>query len=1197
LKGSIGYLTSEGCSLQAQLRCLAHQFRLHCLGVVLLLISPSLVAQTSVATGSIVGTVNDTSGAVIIGAQIIITNGGTGQDIKVTTNSAGMYNSGALFPGSYTLRVSADGFATVTARVTVLIGNTTSENVKLPVRAEDEVIDVTSSELQINTQQAMVQGVLNSMQIETLPVNGRNFLDMAQLEPGVQIQDGQNFDPTKAGYSSISFGGRYGRTARIEVDGVDVSDETVGTTTTDIPSSAIQEFQLSQSSLDLSSELTSSGAVNVVTRSGTNEFHGEAFDLFRDSSIAANLPTPPGFRSPFQRSQFGGRFGGPIVTNKAFFFLDGERTKQDEFSPVPVGPPFQAFSGGFTSPFRESNLLGRADYQFTHGAHVFYRYSYYQGFLFATQGSGFQVYDTKNITRAHVIGADFNTDTFTHAIRFEYLKFGNQIVDETKGGNLPLANLGLELFMVGPGLATGTNFLAPQTTTQSNHQIKYDGTKAIRSHIIRYGVAFNHIQGFTFEALFRNQPADFTNVGPLEQSFAANSCGLGSPCFPGGISNPRNYPVEFVIVGNGSGFYSELPAFGQPAGGLGPDNRLGAYIGDSWKISSNFTLTYGLRYVRDTGRSDSDLPALPQLNALIQGLGNSVRQPNENLAPQVGFAWDPFSTGKTSIRGGIGLFFENSIWNNIFFDRPLRLVQGTFNAFPLACAGPGVNLPIPVAGGQIMPGTGVCGNASGGPVAIGTAVADITSFQNRYQALTSSNFNAPNPQFAGNLLSQGLSLSGGLIAPKYQTPRSIQLNIGIQRTLRRDMVLSADYLRNVNLHFLLALDVNHVGDLRFFNRNNALAAISATNNSFGCGTATDAAAINCAIENGATMVNYAVNGLTSASDFGGVCSFCAFRGMNPSAPTLQILFPIGRSVYNGLQIKLVQDFKRSAPAIRAVNFQLAYSLSRFENPGTLDQDIANSGALDNNNPNRYFGPSGLDRTHQISVGGFAEFPGSFRLSVISHFYSPLSTTLFVPVTGIGSGEIFRTDFTGDGTVQDPLPGTTFGNFDRGINASNINNVLTKYNNTTALNLTPAGQVLLHTGLFTAAQLGVGDSLCYQNPGNLPVNSLCAIAPPVPLAPKGQVDLSWLRAFDLRLAWRHVFKEGLTVEPSVGIYNVFNFANFDLPGNTLTGLLLGSAGSVNGTTYADHNVNRVGVGSGVFALGSPRQIEFGLRITF
>jgi Carboxypeptidase regulatory-like domain len=1172
--------------------------RLHPLyGLLFLFSSASVLAQTSVATGSIVGTIADTSGAVIVGAQVTITNRATRQDIRVATNSAGIYNSGALLPGDYTLHITAKGFATVTARITALIGNTTSCSVRLAVRAGDEVIDVTSSDIQVNTQQAMVQGVLNSLQVETLPVNGRNFLDMAQLEPGVQIQDGQNFDPTKAGYSSISFGGRYGRTARIEVDGVDVSDETVGTTTADLPSSAIQEFQLSQSSLDLSTELTSSGAVNVVTRSGTHEFHGQAFDLFRDSSIAAKLPTPPGFRSPFQRSQFGGRLGGPMLLRKAFFFLDGERTKQDEFSPVPVDPPFQAFSGGFTSPFREANLLSRADYQFIHGAHVFYRYSYYQSSLFATQGAGFQVYDTKNITRAHVIGADFNSGNFTHAIRFEYLKFGNQIVDETKGSKLPLANLGLELFMVGPGLATGANLLAPQTTTQSNHQLKYDGTKTIRSHILRYGVAFNHIQGFTFEALFSNQPADATNVGTDELSFAANSCGLGNPCFSGGISNPLNYPVEFVNVGNGSGFYSELPAFGQRAGGLGPDDRIGAYIGDSWKVRSNLTLTYGLRYVRDTGRSDSDVPALPQLNALIPGIGNSVRQPNRNLAPQLGFAWDPFRNDKTSIRGGIGLFFENSIWNNLFFDRPLRLPWGTFNDFPLACAGSGVSLPIPVAGGQIAPGTGVCGNGSGGPVALGEAVSNIVSFQNRYQALTSSNFNAPNPEFAGNLLSQGLSLPAGLIAPNYQTPRSIQLNLGIQHALRRDMVLSVDYLRNVNLHFLLGLDANHVGDVRFFNRNNALAAISATNNSFGCGPATDAAAIDCAIRNGATMAAYAGRGLTSANDFGSVCSFCAFQGMNPSAPSLPILFPIGRSVYKGLQMKLVQDLKGPASAIRVLSFQLAYSLSRFENPGARDQDIASSFALDNNHPNRYFGPSGLDRTHQISLGGFVEFPGSFRLSAISHFYSPLSTALFVPPTPLGPGEIFRTDFTGDGTAGDPLPGTTFGNFDRGIKASNINNVLASYNNTTALNLTPAGQVLLQSGLFTSGQLGVGDSLCYQNANNLPVNSLCAIAPPIPLAPKGQVDLSWLRTFDIKFAWSLVFKEKLTVEPSVGLYNAFNFANFDLPGNTLTGELLGSAGTVNGTTYPDHNVNRVGVGSGVFSLGAPRQIEFGLRITF
>ena len=162
----------------------------------------------------------------------------------------------------------------------------------MQIGQESQVVEVQGNAVVVNTEQATVQGVLNLNQIENLPVNGRNFLDLAQLEPGVQIQEGSTFDPTKNGFSSISFQGRFGRTARIAVDGVDISDETVGTTTQNIPASAIQEFQLSQSSMDLSTELTSSGAVNVVTRSGTNKWHGQAFGLFRDHTLGHSVITP-----------------------------------------------------------------------------------------------------------------------------------------------------------------------------------------------------------------------------------------------------------------------------------------------------------------------------------------------------------------------------------------------------------------------------------------------------------------------------------------------------------------------------------------------------------------------------------------------------------------------------------------------------------------------------------------------------------------------------------------------------------------------------------------------------------------------------------------------------------------------------------------------------------------------------------------
>ena len=709
----------------------------------LLLLGLPLMAQTTISSGSIVGTVTDPTGAVVSGATVTITNVATGQVINVKTNATGTYSSGAVVPGNYTVKVGAKGFSGVSVPVTVQVGNTSTVNAKLQVGQESQVVEVQASEVQVNTEQPTVQGVLNAAQIENLPVNGRNFLDLAQLEPGVQIQDGQNFDPTKAGYSSISFGGRYGRTARIEVDGVDVSDETVGTTTTDIPASAIQEFQISQSSMDMSTELTSSGSVNVTTKSGTNAYHGEAFDQFRDSSVAAALPVPVGFKAPFQRSQFGGSFGGPIIKDKLFFFMDGERTKQDTQVPVPIAAPFTQYSGTFADPFREGNLLGRVDYQLGSNARMFYRFSYFENSLGATFGLGFSEYTNKDYTRTHVAGVDFNTGSFTHSIRFSYLKFQNQIINTLPPG-LPFANLGAIIYMGGSGLIAGPNYLAPQSTPQSDHEIKYDSSKIMGSHVIRYGVAYNHLQGGGFASFFKNGPLIVSAASSSEAAAAA-----GGP-FPGGASNPLNYPADAITMGNGLGFSTPNPALGFPAGGLGPDNRILLYLGDSWKIKPNFTLTYGLRYDRDTGRTDTQLGSLPELNAFVPGLGNAVSQPNTNLAPQLGFAWDPRNNGKTVIRGGIGLFYENAIWNNVLFDAPYREAKGAFGQYPSPCASPGSPIALPTETGTIIPSAAVCGaaGATSAPL-IGTALPSILALQTAYQAAFPFNLNLPNPSYSG----------------------------------------------------------------------------------------------------------------------------------------------------------------------------------------------------------------------------------------------------------------------------------------------------------------------------------------------------------------------------------------------------------------------------------------------------------------
>ncbi len=1200
------------------------------LGVLVLfasvLMCMSAMAQTTASTGTIVGTVTDPTGAVIGGAKVSIRNTATNQEIPLTSNSAGSYNSGALEPGTYKVQVTAKGFSGVAETVVVQVGNTATFNPKLQIGQESTVVEVQGSEVQVNTEQATVQGVITASQIENLPVNGRNFLDLAQLEPGVQIQDGTNFDPTKVGYSSISFGGRFGRSARIEVDGVDVSDETVGTTTQDIPASAIQEFQISQSKLDLSSDLTSSGAVSVTTQSGTNVYHGEGFGYFRDhSAIAAALPTPEGLSAPaFQRDQFGARFGGPVIKDKLFFFTDGERTLNNLQAPVALPAPFTSDSGFFNAPFRETELLGKVDYSLTKSAKLFYRYTYFANLTDATFFSGsFMIYSNKDDSRAHVLGLDFNTGSVTHSIRFEYLKFQNQIQNGDAGQ--PFSQSGLTLFN-GP-FSGGPNYLAPQSTPQSDHEYKYDGSKTVRNHIVRFGASFNHIQGGGFASFFSVAPLVFSAPNLLDANCQVVSASC--PAGPDGTtaSNFLNYDVQAITMGNGIGYSTANPAFGFPAGGLGPDNRIAFYAGDSWKIKSNFNIELGLRYVRDTGRNDADLPGIPALNGLVSSfpnLGARVSQPNLNFAPQIGLAWDPFKNGKTVIRAGAGLYYENTIWNNVLFDRPTREATGAFLQTTAVCNGPGSpGAPLAIPGGSIPVPDGVCGNGSD-PITIGAAAANIIALEHQYQSSYPFTPTLQNGGYIGNLLTEGLGIGSNTapltFAPNFQTPRSFQLNVGFQRELRTGTVLSVDYVRNVETHSLLGIDLNHVGDTRYFNMAGAQAAIAQTLSFCGV-TSIDQLQTLCpnnpvsANQSGyvprpGTMADFATNGLTETSELGtsgtngvldpnksGTCPVqgCAFGGLNPNESNMNFLLPIGRSVYNALDMKLVQNVLNPVKGVKSANFQIAYSLSRFVNPGGAntptsppnyqqgsDQDFV-IGAADNANPFRYMGPSTLDRTHQLSFGGSFGLPWGFQTGIIAHFYSPLSVPLVVPNSGDGNGEIFRTDFTGDGTTSDFVPGTKNGAFMRGISPSGLANVINNYNDTVAGQPTPAGNVLIANNLFTLTQL--------QTAG------FGGVAPSLPAPIPGAVGLSWLKDVDLSLSWKYSIREKVTIQPGIGLFNAFNLPNFDLPPNILSPYISGTPGSIGATTYSQQQNVRVGAGTGVYGLGSPRVAEFSLKITF
>ncbi len=299
-------------------------------------------------------------------------------------------------------------------------------------------------------------------------------------------------------------------------------------------------------------------------------------------------------------------------------------------------------------------------------------------------------------------------------------------------------------------------------------------------------------------------------------------------------------------------------------------------------------------------------------------------------------------------------------------------------------------------------------------------------------------------------------------------------------------------------------------------------------------------------------------------------------------------------------MKLVQNTANPMRGVKAANFQIAYSLSRFVNPlafagntppsnpvSANDQDFVLQ-AADNDNPLKFMGPSLLDRTHQISFGGSFDVKYGFRFGLIGHFYSPLSSPAIVGSTGSG-GQIFQTDFTGSGVGSQPLPGTTNGSFMRDFGVGGLNNAISRYNTTTASQPTPAGQELITANLFTFAQL----------------QTIGATPPTLATAPQDQLLFPWVKAFDFRLSWSHTFMDRIKLEPSVGIFNIFNFANFNLPPGAMSGWLDEGGSSINsvhthvqpGETGPESDTFRVGNGTGVFGLGSPRAIEWGLRLTF
>ena len=602
------------------------------------------LAQSQATTGNIEGRVLDPAGAVVPNAPVTARNKETGLERSAASDEDGHYRILLLPPGTYTVTAApAAGFqrAVTLDNVPVSVGGQTTLDVTYTLEGTATVIDVPSGAPLVETTRASVSTTVDERSVENLPVSGRNYLDFATLTPGVVR------DPTRVG--DLSVGGQKGTLNNLQVDGADNNNtffgQAFGRTGVRPPyqfsEESVKEFQVNQNGFSAEYGRAGGAVINVVTKSGTNVFHGGLFEYFRDESLNSNLPnvkaqlipgttTPrPNKRPPSQINQFGGRLGGPIVKDKAFFFFsyDGQRTNFLNVLEVPPIPAAQqAFILPRLAPYRvdrnQDVLMGKVDWALDQANQLTLRLNRqnftgvnneFTGAQAAGEHSGDSLAKTTTLTAA--LTSAFGP-TLVNEFRFQAARDSEPGTNNSDEPELQIRSAFGTLFF-------GRNNFSPRETTITRAQVINNVSHSAGRHSTRFGVdtlfdrTLNFFPGsfggiYTYNALadFPNNPASFT------QRFAG-ALGLGPTTKPNTID-------------------------------------FGAYAQDDWRLRHNLTLNLGVRYdyqqlarppIRNTD------PAL-----LAAGLDTSrVPKDKDNVAPRVGFTYSPDE--RSVVRGGYGLFY------------------------------------------------------------------------------------------------------------------------------------------------------------------------------------------------------------------------------------------------------------------------------------------------------------------------------------------------------------------------------------------------------------------------------------------------------------------------------------------------------------------------------------------------------------
>jgi outer membrane receptor protein involved in Fe transport len=712
-------------------------------------------AQSQAAGGEIEGTVTDQSGAVLPGVTVTIRNTATGISRETTTETSGLYRAPLLPVGPYEVTAVLAGFSTTKrANVTLSIGQTLTVDVSLKLSGTQEEVTVTAEAPIIEPARTHQATTVGAVAVANLPVNGRNFIDFVLTTPGVTRD-------TRSG--DISFAGQRGILNSLVIDGADNNNtffgQTLGRTGSgrapyQFSQDAVQEFQVNRNAYSAEYGRAGGAVINVVTKSGTNDFHGSAFEFYRDKSLNANtwankIRTPIPDRAPFRINQFGGSLGGPIQKDKAFFFFsyDGQRRSlPNAITPLSVTVPaailnssdpavqaglrlVQAANGDYTLTRDQDVFLGKIDYQFDARNRLSVRYNHQNftggnnestGATSAQEHTGNSLVHTRSLNA--VLSTVFNA-RFYNELRAQW---GRDQEPGEANTDAPEVNLRQGSATV---LVFGRNFFSPRETTIKRFQVADAVTWIRGAHSLKAGFDLN------FDKIFNFFPGNFGG-----RYFFNSIAGLGT-----GFPNAAGESYQQAFAGAGTTGATTHPDLSEYA----------AFVQDEWRASRKLTLSFGLRY--DVQGIAQPNVRNPDAQLAAAGIDTSfIHVDKNNLGPRVGFSFTP--DVKTVIRGGYG----------IFYGRTPSIMIGT------ADSGNAINVQTITFTGALVP-------------KYPSVFATIP---------TGATLPKPSIQF---------------FDPAFQNPQVHQASLGVDRALSSDVAVSVSYMFVAGRSLALSRDFN-VGD-------------------------------------------------------------------------------------------------------------------------------------------------------------------------------------------------------------------------------------------------------------------------------------------------------------------------------------------------------------------------------------------------